>query len=142
MDFSGCANDDSIGPAVQGCRDDFDFTIRFERIFLSLIPTAVFIALSLPRAVHLVQRPAIVGGTVFQAVKAAAVAVFVALQLALLVLSCTTAHKFEALLFSSAALGLVSALCTTGLSTLEHWVQAVHAGTTPTTAVLTGARPR
>lgn len=62
MDFSGCRNDDSLGPAVLGCRGDFDFTIKFEKIFLDLIPTAVFIAICLPRIVYLIHRPAIVGG--------------------------------------------------------------------------------
>ncbi|KAG5794653.1 hypothetical protein H9Q69_006287 [Fusarium xylarioides] len=38
---STCLNDGSLGPGVQGCRGDFDFTQKFERIFLSIIPTAV-----------------------------------------------------------------------------------------------------
>lgn len=62
MDFSGCLNDESIGPAVQGCRGDFDFTIKFEKIFFDLLPTAIFLATCLPRIVYLARRPAIVGG--------------------------------------------------------------------------------
>jgi ATP-binding cassette subfamily C (CFTR/MRP) protein 1 len=69
MEFSGCISDESLGPAVEGCRGDFDFTIKFEKIFFMLIPTAVFIVLCLPRIVYLVRRPVIVDGRVLQAAK-------------------------------------------------------------------------
>ncbi len=69
MDFSGCVNDDSLGPAVQGCREDFDFTLRFEKIFLTLIPTSVFIATALPRLAYLLRRLVIVRGLYLQTVK-------------------------------------------------------------------------
>ena len=69
MEFSGCLNDADFGPAVQGCRDDFDFTLRFEKIFLSTLPAAVFIALSIPRIVFLVRRPKIAGGLAWQIAK-------------------------------------------------------------------------
>lgn len=66
---SRCLNDDSLGPVVQGCRDDFDFTLRFERIFLAIIPAAVFIALSLPRIAYLSRKPRIVGAKSVQTIK-------------------------------------------------------------------------
>lgn len=69
MDFSGCLNDDSIGPTVQGCRGDFDFTVKFEKIFLDLIPTVVFIAICLPRIVYLARKPGIVGGPALRRAK-------------------------------------------------------------------------
>jgi len=69
MNFSGCLNDDTIGPAVQGCRDDFDFTIKFEKIFLDAIPAAIFTAISLPRIIYLSRRPALVGGALFKNTK-------------------------------------------------------------------------
>lgn len=46
MDFSGCLNDGAIEPAVVGCRGDFDFTIKFEKIVFSLIPSASVITAS------------------------------------------------------------------------------------------------
>lgn len=64
-----CPNDDSIGPSVQGCRNDFDFTLKFERIFLSILPATLFVALSIPRIIILVRRPKIVGGVSFQCIK-------------------------------------------------------------------------
>ena len=69
MDFSGCPDDDTFGPVVQGCRGDFDFTIKFEKIFLSIIPAAVFIAISLSRVVYLSQKPTIVSGSILRALK-------------------------------------------------------------------------
>jgi ATP-binding cassette subfamily C (CFTR/MRP) protein 1 len=69
MDFSSCLDDDTFGPAVQRCRDGFDFTIKFERIFLSLIPAAIFIALALTRVVFLVSHEQIVTGPTMQRLK-------------------------------------------------------------------------
>jgi hypothetical protein len=69
MEFSGCLNDADLGPAVQGCRNDFDFTLRFEKIFLSILPAAIFIALSIPRIVFLVRRPKVARGLAWQITK-------------------------------------------------------------------------
>jgi len=70
MDFSSCPNDDLFGPAVEGCRGDFDFTIKFEKIFFALIPTSVFIAVSLTRVLFLAtRRKPIVEGALFRYLK-------------------------------------------------------------------------
>ena len=69
MDLSGCAGDSSFGPAVHGCRDDFDFTLEFERIFFSIIPSSAFVALSLARCVWLVRRPVLVSSPALRSVK-------------------------------------------------------------------------
>lgn len=66
---SGCLNDHSLGPNVRGCRDDFDFTLTFERVFLAILPGSVFIASCLPRLTYLFQRPRIVGGVGLQCAK-------------------------------------------------------------------------
>lgn len=44
-----CPSDGSFGPAVSGCRGDFDFTILFENVVLSIIPSVITIALSLAK---------------------------------------------------------------------------------------------
>ena len=62
MAFSGCLNDETFGPAVHGCRENFDFTIKFERIFLSLISASLFIMLAQIRIRFLTQRPRMVHG--------------------------------------------------------------------------------
>jgi ATP-binding cassette, subfamily C (CFTR/MRP), member 1 len=69
MDFLGCLNDDAFGPSVQGCRGNFDFTLQFEKIFFSIIPSSIFIALALTRIFLLCRRPAIVGGALFRGFK-------------------------------------------------------------------------
>ena len=69
MDSTACLNDASFGPSVKGCRGDFDFTQKFERIFFSILPAAVFIALTLARIAVLALRPRIVDGTIFQTLK-------------------------------------------------------------------------
>ena len=70
---SSCLNDGSWGPGVRGCRGDFDFTQKFERIFFSIIPTVVFIAAAVGRVAVLVQRERIVNGIVLQSVKTVSV---------------------------------------------------------------------
>jgi ATP-binding cassette subfamily C (CFTR/MRP) protein 1 len=64
-----CVNDDSFGPAVQGCRDDFDFTQEFERIILSVVPTAVFLVLATALVCRLADKPRLVSGPSFQLIK-------------------------------------------------------------------------
>ncbi|KAK1757136.1 P-loop containing nucleoside triphosphate hydrolase protein [Echria macrotheca] len=121
MDFSACPDDELFGPAIQGCRDDFDFTIRFEKIFFSLIPASVFIAGSLTRALYLyTRRPVLIGGNVFRYLKLAVISVYAALNLALLVLSVVHPGRFEAFFNASAALSFVSSACMLPLSSLEH----------------------
>jgi ATP-binding cassette subfamily C (CFTR/MRP) protein 1 len=61
MDFSACLEDESLGPSVHECRDGFDFTLTFEKVFFSLIPASIFIATALTRITFLVRRPQIVG---------------------------------------------------------------------------------
>ncbi|KAI1403266.1 P-loop containing nucleoside triphosphate hydrolase protein [Hypoxylon fuscum] len=120
MDFSGCPNDDSFGPTVQGCRGDFDFTIMFEKIFFALIPTAIFVAICLPRVVYLTYRPTIVGGVFLRLVKSTAICIYAALQLSLLVLSIVKSRSFRAFFISSSAVTFVSAICMIIVSHLEH----------------------
>jgi ATP-binding cassette subfamily C (CFTR/MRP) protein 1 len=62
MAFSACLNDETFGPAVHGCRDNFDFTIKFERIFLSLVSASLFIVIAQVRIIFLAQGPRMVDG--------------------------------------------------------------------------------
>lgn len=66
---AGCPNDASFGPAVEGCRDDFDFTVTFEKIILSIIPSSIFIALAAARITFLAGRRSVVDGVALQYVK-------------------------------------------------------------------------
>lgn len=61
-----CVNDGSLGPGVRGCRGDFDFTLRFEHVFLSLLPSSLFIVLATLRIAYLSQHWRIIEGRRFQ----------------------------------------------------------------------------
>lgn len=63
---STCPGDGSLGPVVVGCRKEFDFTIAFEEIVLSIVPSACFILLTLWRLQNLASRPKVVKGRVFR----------------------------------------------------------------------------
>ncbi|CCF42960.1 ABC transporter [Colletotrichum higginsianum] len=118
---SRCLNDDSLGPGVQGCRGDFDFTLRFERIFLAIIPAAVFAALSLPRIAFLSRKPRIVGAPTVQTIKLAIVTVYATLQFALLILQTTSnGSRIDGFAVGASALNLLAALFMIGLSYAEH----------------------
>ncbi|OAA53807.1 ABC transporter, transmembrane domain, type 1 [Niveomyces insectorum RCEF 264] len=120
MDFSGCRNDDTFGPTVRGCRGDFDFTIKFEQLFLAIIPPSVFVAVALPRLVYLWRQPAIVSGALLRTAKLICIAALAGLQLGLLVLSASQPGQFQTLLTAASALALVGSLCMLVLSWLEH----------------------
>jgi len=64
-----CLNDNTIGPAVKGCRGDFDFTVTFQQIFCSLVPAGVFITLSIARIAYLLGKERIVRGRSIQFAK-------------------------------------------------------------------------
>ena len=66
---STCLNDDSFGPAVSGCRGDFDFTLTFEEIILSIVPSVCFILLAGLRIIQLSRKPTVLSGHWFQAIK-------------------------------------------------------------------------
>lgn len=66
---SQCLNDHSLGPSVRGCRDDFDFTLAFERVFFAILPGSVLIASCLVRLAYLFPKPRIVSGVGLQCAK-------------------------------------------------------------------------
>ncbi|KAG4444331.1 hypothetical protein IFR05_000205 [Cadophora sp. M221] len=119
MDFSGCQDDRSFGPAVRGCRDDFDFTIRFENIFFSLIPSSIFAVLAIPRVLVLLRHPKVVQWCFTACGKLASALTIGAINLAL-VISCARSSNLNAAFKSTTALSFISALSIAALSGLEH----------------------
>ncbi|GKU01234.1 abc transporter [Fusarium langsethiae] len=118
---STCLNDGSWGPGVRGCRDDFDFTQKFERIFFSIIPTSVFIALAIARVAVLAQRERIVNGVILQSVKLAFLVAYTATQLGLLILIATgTAGIVHDLSLAGSCLAFIASLLACALSYKEH----------------------
>ncbi|KAF4430087.1 ABC transporter ecdL [Colletotrichum fructicola] len=51
--------DRAFGPAIQGCRSDFDFTLLFQDSVLSIVPSSVLIVLASVRLTVLFHRPVI-----------------------------------------------------------------------------------
>ncbi|KUJ11330.1 ABC transporter [Mollisia scopiformis] len=119
MLFRECPDDSTFGPTVHGCRDDFDFTLEFERLFLSLVPSTIFIVLALLRLLMLVRQPLVVKAFAFKGFKFSATITYAALQLSLLVLS-SRPQKPQALFISSTVVSFVSSLCITAVSLAEH----------------------
>ncbi|KAH7271040.1 P-loop containing nucleoside triphosphate hydrolase protein [Fusarium solani] len=121
MSESLCLNDGSLGPGVRGCRGDFDFTQKFERIFLQIIPAAVFVAAAFARVVVLSQRSRIVGGLVLQSLKAGFLIVYSIAQLATLILVATgTRGIVHDLSLAGSCLTFVASLFAVALSYIEH----------------------
>ncbi|KAI1733387.1 ABC transporter [Xylaria scruposa] len=89
---STCLNDDSLGPFVQGCRGNLDFTVRFEQIFLSIVPAGAFVALSVARMAILFRRSRIIQNAAFGFIKVSLLAILAALQLALLITQSICCH--------------------------------------------------
>ncbi|EHK46031.1 multidrug resistance-associated protein [Trichoderma atroviride IMI 206040] len=121
MDYFSCPNDATFGPAVHGCNHrEFDFTLRFEAIFFSILPAAIFIILALVRSIWLVKEPVIVKGRIYQLSKAAFIAICIALRFSSFVLSIVWRGEQAALFISSAALDVVAISLALPLSFLEH----------------------
>lgn len=64
-----CLNDDAFGPVLNGCPDNFDFTLLFQQAFLSIAPSSVFIVVAAIRVAYLRRQPRIVGSNRFQILK-------------------------------------------------------------------------
>ena len=64
-----CSNDNSIGPAVLGCRGNFDFTVYFEQVAFVIVPSCLFIALSLVDLPRLLYRKQVVNAPRMQLLK-------------------------------------------------------------------------
>lgn len=69
MAVTSCLNDDGFGPVVKGCRNDFDFTIKFELIIFSLIPSSIFVLIACRRCLQLYKRKRIGDAGLFLATK-------------------------------------------------------------------------
>ncbi|KAH6626589.1 ABC transporter type 1, transmembrane domain-containing protein [Chaetomium sp. MPI-SDFR-AT-0129] len=115
-----CLNDDAFGPAVRGCRGDFDFTLHFEQVFFTLLPASLFVVVSLARMVHLWRKRVMVGGVWLRCGKMIAISTYAALQLVLLVLATTSPSEWFTLSTAASSLALVAALLTLPLSYFEH----------------------
>ncbi|UKZ49169.1 hypothetical protein TrVGV298_003412 [Trichoderma virens] len=121
MSVSACANDDAFGPAVKGCRGNFDFTIAFEKSILSILPNACFVILAALRLASLSRQPHTTANSLLRNAKVALASGFFGTQIAVLVVLAkhpeTAAH---ALSLGAAVITLLASILAIGLSYLEH----------------------
>ncbi|KID70390.1 ABC transporter FUM19 [Metarhizium brunneum] len=121
--MSTCLGDNSIGPAVVGCRGDFDFTITFEETILSILPSACFIFLATPRLWVLSKRQNTkVKRHATQWLKSAFLVALVALNLGMLALAATwrPRNPVNNKIVAAGAMSSVAALLLLLLSNIEH----------------------
>ena len=67
--LAGCLNEDTLGPGVKGCRDDFDFTIKFEQLVFSVLPSVLLIVASIWRVRYLSTSVVVVHAPLLQSLK-------------------------------------------------------------------------
>ncbi|KAJ3486425.1 hypothetical protein NLG97_g6615 [Lecanicillium saksenae] len=119
MLFSNCHSDASIGPSVSGCRDEFDFTMKFENVAFAIAPSATFIVLSAFRLLQLYRKPVVVHSRRALAAKMFTSLANLLLHVCFLVL---VAHSTRATstLVGAAVCQLIAAIGMAALSHLEH----------------------
>ncbi|KAF4984521.1 hypothetical protein FZEAL_317 [Fusarium zealandicum] len=115
-----CRNDDAFGPVVQGCRGNFDFTLQFEEIFLSIVPSCLFLVLAFGRLLWLFRGPSIAEATTFLWTKLAVIVTFAALQLSQLVLTAQHRSSLVTLSVPSEVLRLAVTVAIFSISFAEH----------------------
>ncbi|KAI8932966.1 hypothetical protein NX059_010435 [Plenodomus lindquistii] len=101
-------------------QEQFDFSIGFEQLFFSIIPSAVLIITSLWRMLSQVRKPIMVDAPTFQFIKVGAIAAYVALELTLLVLAAIGSFQATSLFIAASSLNLLSALLMIPLSVVDH----------------------
>ncbi|KAM5360718.1 hypothetical protein ACJA88_014729 [Fusarium oxysporum] len=106
-----CLNDDSLGPAVRGCRGNFDFTVVFEDVVFVIVPAIAFICLGFLRISKLCRchRP-IVGPSAVQWTK----------LLVLIILGRNSSQFASGHSLAAASLAFIAALLLIPLSWIEH----------------------
>ncbi|EMC91438.1 hypothetical protein BAUCODRAFT_39613 [Baudoinia panamericana UAMH 10762] len=114
------AADDIFGPAVHGCRDDFDFTLLFEQSFFQIAPCALLLLLLPVRAYQLKRKNVKTLGTGMRTLKQTAIVSLAATQLALLVVwSLTPTYRTKASV-PAATLSFLASVALLFLSSAEH----------------------
>lgn len=66
---SKCPKDDRIGPSVQGCRSNFDFTLFFAQTILTVVPSICLMLLGFGRMGMLARQKELVSGGMLKALK-------------------------------------------------------------------------
>ncbi|KAG2419513.1 hypothetical protein HFD88_004309 [Aspergillus terreus] len=113
--------DHSWGPTLpMHCHGEFDFTVHFEQIWLSIVPSILFLVSSVPRLWQLRRAPIVIRNSRSQLVKLGIIALLVILQLALLPLWSLKTSLETSVSIPAAVFALVAALMLAVLSYYEH----------------------
>jgi ATP-binding cassette subfamily C (CFTR/MRP) protein 1 len=112
--------DDILWPLTDGCRENFDFTLLFEECFFQIIPSALLLLSTPPRAVHLFRQHARISRTGMRSVKQCCIVLLSCTQLAMLVTwSLEPVYRTHASI-PAAALSIIASLALLFLSSIEH----------------------
>ncbi|KAL6910741.1 multidrug resistance-related protein [Trichoderma evansii] len=114
--------DGFLGPGVwaEGCRGGFDFTLSFEESILSILPSALFLLLSIPRTVYLLRTPDKIKRRSAYTPKLIVSSAYAGIQVGCLALTASSRHLDTRFSIAAAVLSLVAACCIVLLSHIEH----------------------
>ncbi|KAF9694299.1 hypothetical protein EKO04_007720 [Ascochyta lentis] len=115
MPFSTAA-----GQLLQQNGKQFDFNIDFEQVFFSILPSTLFIAASSWRTLYQARKPTVVNAPIFRSIKVGAIAIYAALQLALLILTVVGSIHTTSMFIAASVLKFLSTLPMIALSIFEH----------------------
>ncbi|KAH7371052.1 P-loop containing nucleoside triphosphate hydrolase protein [Pyrenochaeta sp. MPI-SDFR-AT-0127] len=100
--------------------EKFDFSVQFESLFFTIIPSALFILASIWRTLSQARKAPVVNAPVFQLVKVGAITVYVALELTTLILAAIGSFHVTNMFIAASVLKLASALLMITLSIIDH----------------------
>ncbi|KAM0452349.1 hypothetical protein ACHAO4_005560 [Trichoderma viride] len=114
--------DGFLGPGVwaEGCRGGFDFTLSFEESILSVLPSALFLLLSIPRIAYLLRTPDKTKRRSAYTPKLIVSSAYAGIQVGCLALTASSRHLNTRFSIAAAVLSLVAACCIVLLSHIEH----------------------
>ncbi|XWW92149.1 hypothetical protein V2A60_000071 [Cordyceps javanica] len=112
--------DRAFGPAIRGCRSQFDFTLLFQETILTLLPCIVFVLLVFLRAVVLLRKAPVTKIDWAAAAKTATLVLSSGLSLAFLVTQSISDGTKTTASIAAAALSLFATLVAAGISPYEH----------------------
>ncbi|KAK6085810.1 ABC multidrug transporter [Seiridium cupressi] len=116
------AADDQFGPAIYGCRDNFDFTLTFEQYFFSIVPAAALLIIAPFRIRHLSALPKAVRGTLLRYTKLAVISLWSISQLVSLILWAVRSGSgtLKSTALAASCLSFLASLAACALSYIEH----------------------
>ncbi|RKL04169.1 ABC transporter C family member 10 [Fusarium oxysporum] len=119
---STACGDSLFGPSVwtEGCRGGFDFTLSFQESILSIVPSAIFLAIAGPRAFYLFRSPDKTKRHATYTPKLITSAIYSILQVVLIALVPSAKKLNTRFSLAAAILNLLAAFAILLLAHVEH----------------------